>query len=132
MIQTIGPLYKRIASAIVARKNCQESGNAEWFDRWTEELREYAKCLPHGSGFDNGTSIDLDRSDGKRIVLNTSFHHMNENGYYDGWTEHVVTVKADLLFDFMLTISGPDRNGWKEYAYTVFQEILSEKGAESL
>lgn len=127
-----GKLYKRIASAIVARKNCEASGNAEWFEKWTEKLEEYAKLLPSGSGFDSGTTIDIERSDEKRIILQTSYHHMNDSGYYDGWTEHTITVKASLLFDFVLTISGRDRNDFKEYAYEVFQEILSQEGSEEI
>lgn len=79
-------------------------------------LTDLAKeFLPSGSGFDCGTEIDFDRSNLKRIVFVMSFHHMNEGGYYDGWTEHKITIIPDWVGVEFKSISGRDRNGIKDY-----------------
>ena len=125
---TKNKLFRIMASALAARINCIASHNTEWFSRHSDSLTHYASdYLPCGSGFDSGTTINLDRSTGERIVLETAFHHMDEYGGYDGWTDHTITVKPSLLFGFTLTISGPDRNGIKDYMYEVFQSALSEE-----
>ena len=120
-------LYQELAQAIDARLNCIASGDTEWFDHWTGRIGDLAENhLPHGSGFDSGTTVDLDKSTRDRIVLHTSYHHMNEGGYYDGWTEHDVIVKPAFLNGFELRITGRDRDNWKDYAYEVFDCALSE------
>ena len=117
-----------LCAAISARLNCEKSGNADWFARHSDSIDQLANFLPRGSGFDSGTKIDLDRSDGRsKVVLTTSFHHMNQNGMYDGWTEHTVIVRPCLLFGFRLSISGKDRNQIKEYMHETFSHALREE-----
>jgi hypothetical protein len=92
---------------------------------WEEVLHRLAKeCLPSGSGFDAGTTIDLDRSTVHRLVFRTSFHHMDESGFYDGWTEHVVRVRPTFDGGFDITISGRDRNRIKEYIHDSIHAAL--------
>jgi hypothetical protein len=117
-------LAERIASRIAARANCERSGNSEWFQRHGEALEELRAQLPSGSGFDSGTIIDLGKSTAEKIVLQTSFHHMNEYGTYDGWTDHTVTVRASLISGIDLTVSGRNRNGIKEYIHEIFHHVL--------
>ena len=118
-------LYQSLASAIDARTRCENTGNSEWFARWTDLIERIERTrLPSGSGFDNGTTVDLDKSSGERLVLNTSFHHMNEDGYYDGWTDHTITVKGSLVFGFDIRVSGRNRNDIKGYISEVFQNCL--------
>ena len=120
-------LYQAIATAIQARLNCRGNGNHEWFDRWTEKLANYELLLPSGSGFNSGSSLDLGRSNGEKIIITTSFHHMNDGGYYDGWTDHTITIKPSLSFGFTLSISGRNRNGIKEYIAEMFNELLNQE-----
>lgn len=48
---------------------------------------------------------------------------MNENGYYDGWTEHTVTVVP--TFDGVdIRIGGRNRNDIKEYMHQTFDQAL--------
>jgi hypothetical protein len=82
------------------------------------------ETAPSGSGFDNGTQIDEDRSDVLRFA--TAFHHMDECGMYDGWTEHTIRVKPSLAWGFDLKVSGRDRNGIKDYIADVFAQWLNE------
>jgi hypothetical protein len=119
------PLYKQLASLVDARLRCE--GKAfdvrlrGWYEKHTESIRALVQeYMPHGSGFDNGTKIDLDRSTSERLVFTTAFHHMNEHGGYDGWTEHTVTVTASLAFNFSLKIGGRNRNDIKDYMHEVF------------
>ena len=48
-------------------------------------------------------------------MLYTHFHHMNDGGFYDGWTEHSVVVTPSLVYGFDTRITGRDRNDIKNY-----------------
>lgn len=118
------PLYQAIASISDAARRCVETGNS-W--QITHEMRRdylVSNLLPSGSGFDNGTSFDDVRSNADRLIFNTSFHHMDENGTYDGWTQHTVTVKADLVHGIIIRVTGRNRNAVKEYIAETFGQLL--------
>ena len=123
-------LYRKLATLIQARRNCIVSSNDEWTARHTEAINAMAKELPGGSGLDAGTSIDIDASAPNKLVLHTSFHHMNDNGMYDGWTEHTITVVPDLAFGFDLRISGRNRNDIKDLLAELFNEALRTEVAD--
>ena len=131
-------LYSELAGMVEARRNCaqrtetaQESNvgaSVEWLDRHTETIESLVKQhMPHGSGFDSGTTLDLDASHADKLVFNTAFHHMNDGGYYDGWTEHTVTVVPSLTASFHLRVSGRNRNDIKEYIADEFYHALMLK-----
>ncbi len=111
-------IQELIATAVVALRNCEASDRnmADAADSWSDLLdtieREF---LPSGSGFDSGTTIDRERTDDRTIVLDTSFHHMNGDGMYDGWTEHTVYIRATFNGPDISSISGRDRNDIKDY-----------------
>ncbi len=117
-------LYVSMARAVSARRRCLESGN-DYAAEWDKRLKEWADRFPSGSGFDSGTELDLDASTGEKLVFHTSFHHMNDGGFYDGWTEHTVTVRPSLEMGIRLTVSGRDRNDIKNYIHEMFNDILS-------
>ena len=119
------PLYRLIARAGAAANNCAKHGNTEWQQVWEELLEQCEELLPSGSGFDAGTKIE--HASSSKIILQTSFHHMNEHGYYDGWTEHTITVIPDLMYGFDLRISGRNRNHIKEYIADVFYDALNQE-----
>lgn len=127
MQQTV---IKAIASRLAARMNCirdqaRQPHLAEWIDKHRDAADELARdYLPSGSGFDSGTLIDWERSRPDRLVLLTGFHHMDENGMYSGWSQHTVTVRPSLVHDIDLRISGPDRDGIKEYIADAFDSAL--------
>ena len=120
--------YQALANAIIAHGNCISSGNQEWLTRWEKQITQIIKKdFPHGSGFDCGTKFDIDdnlKFDGSKLVFTTEFHHMNEDGYYDGWTSHKITVKPCLLSGFTISISGPNRNDIKELIHDWFYDAL--------
>lgn len=117
-------LAQHLASAIEARANCEKSGNQEWLIRHGDNIETLARnFLPSGSGVDCGTKVDFTRSTGDKLVFLTSFHHMNDVGMYDGWTEHTVTVKPAFQ-GFNISISGRDRNQIKDYLVETFDCAL--------
>lgn len=116
-----------IYSCAVARDNCTDTNNSDWYDR--HDARLYAlvnEFLPSGSGFDNGTSL-LDWCNRKqRVRFKTSFHHMNDVGIYCGWTDHIITVRP--AFDGLtVDVGGRNANGIKGYIQNVFYTVLSSK-----
>lgn len=118
-----------IASALVsayqARDNCKRSGNTEWLARWESRIAQLADTAPSGSGLDNGTRIV--HVDASTIRLETAFHHMNGVGYYDGWTEHPITVRPSFGGGLHITIRGRDRNNIKDYIHDVMSEWLGSE-----
>jgi hypothetical protein len=87
------PLYEALALAIDARTNANNSNDTEWLAKWTKRVNSLAKdYLPSGSGIDQGTWIDIDMSHAEKIVMHLGFHHMDGNGFYDGWIKHTITA----------------------------------------
>lgn len=117
------PLYQFIAECLTALPNAENSGNHGLVDRWKAALAQCDGMLPRGDGFDNGSVIVKAESDGNKIVIATSYHHV-ENGYYDGWTEHRVTVRPSLAHGIDLSVSGRDRNEVKGYIAETFGVCL--------
>lgn len=115
-----------IARAVGAYNRCVSTNNSEWEKKWREKVDELLiEFFPHGSGFDTGTRLDWDKSTGERLVFSTAFHHMNEGGFYDGWTEHEIIVTPSLELGFHLRVTGRNKNDIKEYIAEMFSEILS-------
>jgi hypothetical protein len=123
----IQPVIERIASLLTAIQNCQKHGNTEWEQRHRANLDKIVKnYLPSGAGIDNGTYFDMQDSTPNKLVFRTSFHHMNETGYYDGWTEHKVIATPSFMGRFDLKITGKDRNSIKDYLHETFTDALNE------
>jgi hypothetical protein len=121
-----------MASAVQARINCSRPNivgtiNQEWFDRWEKIIEDETGNLPSGSGIDSAPKFDFDASTPEKLVFDFGYHHMNDGGYYDGWTDHQLIVTPSLQFGFHLRITGKDRNQVKDYLYETFQSALSEE-----
>lgn len=126
MTRTERPLYREIASLLKAIENCKRSGNSEWFEKHHERLRGLLEMLPSGSGIDRGTRLEESACKPGKLVFTLGFHHMNDVGMYDGWTEHVLTVTPS--FDGIdLHISGRNRNDIKEYLYETYHYALTQE-----
>ena len=124
-------LYSELATAIDALARCKattaNTSQAAHADIWEDQIESLVKQhMPSGSGYDSGTKIDLDASHADKLVFHTGFHHMNENGYYAGWTEHTITVKPSLQSEFTLRISGRNRNNIKEMMYEDVRNALHQ------
>ena len=121
-------LYRELASAIEARRNCLAATPVNEFglDIHEKTISVCGGLLPSGSGWDNGTSVDLEESHANKLVLSGGFHHMSEHGFYEGWTEHTIIVKPSLTSDFDLRITGPNRNEIKDYLAEAFDYALRQ------
>lgn len=116
--------YIAIAKAVGSYHRCLASGNTEWQAKHKDAIDELCSDLPSGSGFDNGSHIDLDQSTGEKLVFYTSFHHMDENGFYDGWTDHEVILTPSLEMGYRLKVTGTNRNEIKDYINEQFSYAL--------
>ena len=118
--------YTKIAHMIEAIKACDKAGNTEWSDKHSTTLDSIIKNGPSGAGIDCGTKLD-DSSTGDKLVLVVEFHHMNDNGYYDGWTGHKIIVTPSLMHGIDLKITGRNKNDIKEYLYDIYAQWLNEE-----
>lgn len=117
-------LYRKLASLLLAIRNCEQSGNKVWQDKHRATIDALIKKhMPSGSGFDSGTKLHFSSSP-EKLVFKTSFHHMNDAGSYDGWTSHTITVKPSLVHGFTLSIGGKNRNSIKDLINEMFQDSL--------
>jgi len=119
--------YQVIATAAQARITCKERGNNEWLEKWTETIENETANLPSGSGIDSAPKFDFEKSTPEKLIFDFGYHHMNDGGYYDGWTDHSLIVTPSLQFGFSIRITGKDRNQTKEYLYDVFHDALTEE-----
>ena len=115
----------KLYQAIVQNHRLENS--PEWVnsDAVIDRAERIQRCLPRGSGIDAGTKI-VSVSD-KQIVLTAGFHHMNEGGYYDGWTEHTIRVRASLMLDITVSVSGPNRNQIKDYLQELYARVMEQE-----
>ena len=125
-------LYQQIASCLTAIENCRKTGNTEWQQRHAETIESLVKNhMPSGSGVDSGVAFDYQGSKPNKLLFQTAFHHMSDEGMYDGWTEHGVVVTPDLALGFGLRITGRDRNDIKDYLGELFHEALNAEISEA-
>lgn len=110
-------------------KNCDwyKTVNDEFMPVCEDRLYKLGQMLPSGSGIDSGCKIDVEGSSSKKVVINFSFHHLNTDGYYDGWTDHKLIVTPRLWNNFDMKITGRDRNYIKDYLYDLFDSVLREE-----
>lgn len=116
-------LFKQIAHNAAWSKVVNE----EFKGRCMTNLYKCEKLLPSGSGIDLGCTITVEKSDKNRIEILTAFHHMDEFGGYDGWTEHKVILTPNFQHGFDMRITGRNRNGIKEYLMDIFDTCLLER-----
>jgi len=127
-------LYQYLAQCLAAKRNCQKSGNEEWLERWQSRIQSIeSELLPCGSGIDAGCLIDQDACTDQRIVIVSSVHMMDENGFYDSWQDFRVIVRPSFTgIDLAIHRTGDDGNRrlwslWLDDLYDQFQLILSER-----
>lgn len=100
-------LAQTLAAAIQAWKNTQTSDrlNPVWESVWDDVIDSVTQELPQGSGFDSYPVVDRERSTGDKLVINGSYHSMDEHGGYNGWCDYTVFVRP--AFDgIIVTVTG--------------------------
>lgn len=116
-----------IASAVQARLNCIDKQNDIWRLKHAKTIENLIhEYLPHGSGIDNGTTLDYSASDGNKLVFVCGYHHMDEWGGYTVWSHHTIVVTP--AFDgFDIRITGRNLNDIKEYLAYTYHYALSQE-----
>lgn len=122
---------QRLARLIVARVNCIDNDNGNWADQHEVGIEMILATLPAGSGIDSGNEVDYDKSSINRIVINSSFHVMNDQGGYDGWIDYRVIITASLMFGFDVNIVGnfssnKNAHGLKDSLVDLYSDSLSD------
>lgn len=120
-------ICRQIALSFNSFLACDAADNKEWRENHKKTIVELCKNGPSGSGIDNGTHFNFEESKEDKLVFDTSYHHMNEHGYYDGWTHHEIIVTPSLMFGFSLRVTGRDRRDIKEYLSEVYSHWLSSE-----
>lgn len=118
--------YQELAVRLQAIENCIKSNNQEWQEKHEVAIEDIMKTAPSGSGFDSGTQFEQEISDGRKLVFKTAYHHMNQNGYYDGWTYHSVIITPAFV-GFDIKVTGRNKNDIKGYIADTFTEWLQEE-----
>jgi hypothetical protein len=126
-MQTIN--LSKLSIKFQAYKNCIQSNNDEWRDKHEDEILKMLESLPNGLGFDTGIEFDWEKSTPLKLVFNFEYHHLNENGYYDGWTQHKLTI-TPTFGSYGMRITGRDRNQVKGYFYDIFSSLFTTSDDE--
>ena len=126
-------IYRELANRIQARLNCmkkdvQDENTRSWTEKHEEAIEALRNFLPHGSGIDSGISIDLINSTGEKIIIDSSYHAMNDGGYYDRWIDFSITVTPSLIHGISLKITGRfgKYQDIREYLYDIFDTSLRD------
>jgi hypothetical protein len=115
----------QFARTFQAYLNCKKTGNTEWEHAHMDVLNGMCELLPHGSGLDGKMEFQPENSHPEKLCFFFEFHHIDENGYYCGWTEHNLFVTPSLQYGFELRITGRNKNDIKDYLYDLFHEVFS-------
>lgn len=121
---------QRISELLQAIRNCEASGNLEWRAKHAQRLVDIVVSGPSGSGWDCGTRLDA-ASTPYKLIFFGSWHHMDESGMYDGWTEHKIIVRPAFI-GVDLTVTGRNRNGIKDYIGELFYGWLTSTSEAAL
>lgn len=127
--------YRVLSDALTAQRNCEAqskpgSPNAAHFSKLAHDWRGYIDYLvrnhaPSGSGFDLGTEFNPESSTPIKLVFSLYYYHMNERGFYGGWTRYCITVTP--TFDSVhVSVSGHDRNQVKDFIADTFYSLASQ------
>jgi len=112
-------------SARAAYVNSLNNGNGEWVTRWRVSLAKLVELIPSGGGIDRGprTWDDVEISS-NAIRFEVGYHHMNENGFYDGWTDHTIVIRP--AFDGVeVRVSGRNRGEVKDMLHQTMEHAFT-------
>lgn len=116
---------RKLAGTFNAFQNCVKSNNVEWKEKHEDSINAMLENLPSGSGIDSGTKFEWELSNPEKLVFSFGFHHMNDAGYYDGWTEHKAIITPSLYFGININITGKNRNMIKDYLTDLFNDTFT-------
>lgn len=98
-------VYKRLAQLIDNYHNC----NSKYSEIAEEKIEKLLMDFLSGSGFDSGTTLNFEESNQNKLVFESAYHHMNENGFYDEWSHFKIIVTPNLAYDFNIRLKSIGR-----------------------
>ena len=104
------------------RVNPENEIQQQTYDRCEAIIKQFEDALPIGSGI---VSTEVISVTNKKIVISFDYQHLNENGYYDGWTHHEARITA-TFGGYTMYISGRNRNDIKPYLHELFSCHISK------
>lgn len=120
-MQTIS--LSKLANLVQAIKS--ENISPEWIDNHTETINKMCEALPHGSGIDGKCELQIENCGPDKLVFLVEFHHMDENGYYDGWTYHNLILTPSFIHGYHMRITGKNKRDIKTYLSDLFHQIFA-------
>lgn len=93
--------YQRIAGCLPL-----DETNRRRHNKQVATIEKLIQRFDTGSGFDGRAAFNWDESHRNKLVFLIPYHHMNDAGYYDGWSKLKVTVIPDLVFGVHIKITG--------------------------
>ena len=99
-----------------------------------EQMEDLVKnYLPSGSGFDGDISID-EKSTDEKIIIRVEYHHMDINGFYDGWSTFKVIITASMAYNYCMQVKGESvvrkyfyHVGFDDFVISVFRDCLDKE-----
>ncbi len=104
-LQMNATLVSRIAEQVEYYHNTNDNLKYEY------ALESLMKYMPSGSGIDAGTILKLEESRADRLVFEIGYHHMDENGFYCGWSTRELIVTPSLINEFDMEFINEDASG---------------------
>ena len=106
----------------------------EYLDSKNEQMEDLVKnYLPSGSGFDGDISID-EKSTDEKIIIRVEYHHMDINGFYDGWSTFKVIITASMAYNYCMQVKGESvvrkyfyHVGFDDFVIGVFRDCLDKE-----
>lgn len=114
----------KFTASFIAFNNCKKDNKKEWEEKWELDIDQMLELLPRGSGIDAGVKFDWEKSKADKLIFTLGYHHMDQQGGYDGWTEHKLIITPSFSSGFHIKITGRNRNGIKEYLLDIFNEVF--------
>lgn len=128
--------YQQLGIEYILYLNSIMEENYELQDKCKEVIIKIIDSLPHGSGIDGDTTFDFEHSTKHKLIINSSYHCMDNNGYYDGWINFKIIIEPGWVSP---RINLKCRNGsifrkkyyfLKEYILDLFYEDLTQEWAQ--
>ena len=99
-----------------------------------EQMEDLVKnYLPSGSGFDGDISID-EKSTDEKIIIHVEYHHMDINGFYDGWSTFKVIITASMAYNYSMQVKGESvvrkyfyHVGFDDFVISAFRDCLDKE-----
>ena len=106
----------------------------EYLDSKNKQVDELIdKYMPSSSGFDGKIELD-EKSTDEKIIIHVEYHHMDINGFYDGWSTFKVIITASMAYNYCMQVKGESvvrkyfyHVGFDDFVISVFRDCLDKE-----